>query len=168
MFKVGDLVVYGNNGVCTVDSIGPSSLSGADRNKDYYFLTPYYSGKCRIMIPCDNDRIVLRALITKDEANALIEDLENIGLMEITDEKNREQIYKNTIRGCDCREMFSLIKTIYLRKQTRLSEGKKVTSSDEKFFLIAEDKLYGELAVALGIEKNDIKDYIRSWTGMNK
>ena len=168
MFKVGDLVVYGNNGVCTVDSIGPSYLSGADRDKDYYFLTPYYSGKCRIMIPCDNDRIVLRALITKDEANALIEDLENIDLMEITDEKSREQIYKNTIRGCNCREMFSLIKTIYLRKQTRLSEGKKVTSSDEKYFLIAEDKLYGELAVALGIEKNDIKDYIKSRTGMNK
>ena len=168
MFKVGDLVVYGNNGVCRVDSIGPSALSGADSSKDYYYLTPYYSGKCRIMIPCDNDRIVLRALITKEEANALIDDLDSIDALVIPDEKSREQTYKNAIRGCDCREMFSLIKTIYIRKQTRLSEGKKVTSSDEKYFLIAEDKLYGELAVALGIEKNDIKDYIRSKTGMNR
>lgn len=165
VFKVGDLVVYGNNGVCKVDSIGPSTLSGADSSKDYYYLIPYYAGNnCRIMIPCDNDRIVLRPLISKAEANALIKDLDKIGFIKVEDEKTREQTYKNAIRGCDCREMFSLIKTIYNRKQTRLAEGKKVTSSDEKYFLIAEDKLYGELAVALGIEKNEVKEYIRSVT----
>lgn len=166
MFNVGDLVVYGNTGVCKVEDIGPSNLSGADKDKDYYFLSPYYAEKTRIMIPCDNDRIVIRAVISKDEAYALIDDVANIALIDISDEKKREQTYKDTIRSCDCRLMFGLIKTIYERKQTRLAEGKKITSSDERYFMMAEDKLYGELAVVLGIEKNDIRDYIKDKAGM--
>ena len=44
----------------------------------------------------------------------------------------------------------------------RISEGKKSTSNDEKYFNIAEDKLYGELAISLGIDKKEVKEYIRS------
>ena len=42
----------------------------------------------------------------------------------------------------------------------RIAEGKKVTSSDSKYFHIAEDSLYGELAISLGMEKEEVKDYI--------
>ena len=161
MFNIGDLVVYGNIGVCTVESIGPSTLSGADKSKDYYSLVPYYSGNSKILTPCDNEKIVIRAIISREEAESLIAEAESITTITITDEKFREQTYKDTIKGCDCREIFSLIKTIYERKQTRLAEGKKVTSSDEKYFNMAEDKLYGELAVVLGIEKTQVKEYIK-------
>ena len=40
---------------------------------------------------------------------------------------------------------------------TRLAEGKKVTASDERYFNMAEDKLFGELAIALGVEKSQMK-----------
>ena len=81
----------------------------------------------------------------------------SIQLLIITDEKKREECYKETMRTCDCREFVSIIKTIYTRKQERLAEGKKVTASDEKYFSMAEDKLYGELAIALEMEKNKVK-----------
>ncbi len=162
MFKIGDVVIYGNTGVCTVTGIGPSELSGADKDKDYYFLTPYYSPESRIYTPCDNDKVVMRHIISKKEAEELLDSINDIETVEISNEKERENIYKTMIRGCNCREIISILKTIYERKKQRLSEGKKITANDEKYFLMAEDKLHGELAVVLGIAKDQVKSYIAS------
>ena len=81
------------------------------------------------------------------------------------DEKQRESQYKETLRKCDCRELLRIIKTIYQRMQARIAEGKKVTSSDERYFQLAEDRLYGEFAIALGIERDQVKDFIAGKTG---
>ena len=54
-----------------------------------------------------------------------------------------------------------LIKTIYIRKQERLLE-KKITATDDKYFHIAEEKLYGELAIALSMTKDEAKEFVVS------
>ena len=160
MFKIGDLVVYGNAGVCRVTEIGRPPLSGIPDGQDYYTLTPYYAEKSVIFTPCDNTKVVMRPIVSKEEADELIRNIPEIGCLGITDEKKREDCYRDVIKTCDPRLFVSIIKTIYNRKQQRLSEGKKVTASDEKYFQMAEDKLYGELAIALNIEKGTVKDYI--------
>ena len=53
-----------------------------------------------------------------------------------------------------------MIKTLYIRKQSRLAAGKKVTSSDEKYLHLAEESLYGELSVVMGIPKDEMEEYI--------
>ncbi len=103
----------------------------------------------------------MRPVISRQEARKLVKEIPSIELLVITDEKKREERYKETMRTCDCREFVSIIKTIYTRKQERLAEGKKVTASDEKYFNMAEDKLYGELAIALGMEKCKVKEFIK-------
>lgn len=160
MFQVGDLVVYGNVGVCRVEKVGAPDLTGAE-DKDYYTLLPYYSSKSRIFTPCDNDKVVMRPVISKREAQKILKEIPNIKVLVITDEKKREECYKQTMKTCDCREFVSVLKTIHIRKKIRLAEGKKVTASDERYFSMAEDKLYGELAIALGIEKNQVKEKIK-------
>ena len=42
MFAAGDLVVYGGEGVCRVESIGPSGLAYDGGDKVYYHLSPRY------------------------------------------------------------------------------------------------------------------------------
>lgn len=157
MFKVGDLIVYGNTGVCTVEKIGKPELAGVTDDKDYYTLLPYYSRNSRIFTPCDNPKVVMRPVISKKEAEKLIKEIPKIKLLVITDEKKREECYKQTMKTCDCREFVSILKTIYNRKIKRLAEGKKVTASDERYFNMAEDKLMGELAIALGVEKSEMR-----------
>ena len=161
MFQVGQLIVYGNTGVCRVEKIGPPDLVGAAEGVDYYTLSPYYSQNSRIFTPCDNDKVVMRPVISKREARKLVDDIPYIELLSIADEKSREERYKETMRSCDCREFISIIKTIHERKLKRLAEGKKVTASDEKYFSMAEDKLYGELAIALEMDKLKVKAYIK-------
>lgn len=160
MFKVGDLVIYGNSGVCRVVEIGKPPLSGIPDGQDYYTLAPYYSEKSMIFTPCDNDRVVMRPIVSRDEAQELVNNVPRIDCLVITDEKKREDCYKEVIRSGDPEKFVSIIKTIHVRKQQRLSEGKKVTASDEKYFQMAEEKLYGELAIALNIEKNTVRDYL--------
>ena len=162
MFQVGDLIVYGNTGVCRVEKIGTPDLSGVPKGIDYYTLSPYYSEKSRIFTPCDNDKVVMRPVISKKEARKIVKEIPSIKLLIITDEKKREETYKETMRSCDCREFISMIKTIYVRKQERIAEGKKVTASDEKYFQLAEEKLYGELAVALNMERQKVKEYVKT------
>lgn len=160
MFQIGELIVYGNSGVCRVENIGPPELAGAPKGIDYYTLAPYYSSGSKIFTPCDNDKIVMRPIITKREAQKLIREMSSIGTISVPDERKREEQYKEVMKSCDCRKFVSIIKTIDKRKKERLLEGKKITTSDEKYFQMAEDKLYGELAIVLEIDKQEVKEYI--------
>ena len=46
-----------------------------------------------------------------------------------------------------------MIKCIYDRKQLRISKGKKMTATDERYMHMAEDALYLELGTALNMDK---------------
>ena len=46
------------------------------------------------------------------------------------------------------------------RKQLRLSDGKKITATDEKYMHMAEESLYWELGTALDIPKEQVLEYI--------
>lgn len=64
------------------------------------------------------------------------------------------------MRNSSCEDYIRIIKTLYLRKQDRLAKGQKIIGLDERYLKQAEDLLYGELAVALGIEKQGVQAYI--------
>lgn len=160
MFNVGENIVYGSNGVCKVENIGVLDSPGMPQDKEYYTLCPIYSKGSKIFTPVDNDKIIMRAVLGKDEAQELINNIDSIEALWIADEKSRESEYKEAIKACNCKELVKIIKTIYIRMQDRIANGKKITASDEKYFRMAEDRLYGELAVSLDISKEEIKEYI--------
>ena len=53
-----------------------------------------------------------------------------------------------------------MIKTIYLRKISRIEEGKKIVMLDDKYLHLAEEKLYTELGLALGMTIEEVLGYI--------
>ena len=158
MFEVGELIVYGNTGVCKVVEIGPLSIGSAD--KDYYTLEPFYSPKSRVFTPCDNEKIVMRPILSRQEVQEAIDDFDAISLIEVSEEKKREETYKASMHTCDIRDLISLLKTINQRKQVRLAQGKKVTASDEKYYTMAGEKLCDELAIVMGIEREKVRSFI--------
>lgn len=160
MFQVGDYVVYGTTGVCLVLDVGMMDLSESTRDRLYYTLSPLGDRDGKIYTPVDNQKVILRSVLTKGQAEELIDDIRNIGTLWVKDEKRREEIYKEVLRKCDCREWVKIIKTLYLRRQSRLAEGKKVTAVDERYLKMVEMNLYGELAIALEIEKEEVGEYI--------
>lgn len=168
MFEVGEYIVYGSTGVCKVEAVGLMQLSGASKEKVYYTLAPLCSKGSKVYTPVDNDKVVMRPVITKDEAEALVSRIPDIEQLWVADEKRREDIYKKAFRSCDCREWIKIIKTLYLRKMSRIAEGKKVTASDSKYLQMAEDRLYEELGLALNMKKDAVLEYIEERVGESR
>lgn len=161
MFQAGDYIIYGNNGVCRVESVGTIEIiPGIPKDKMYYTLKPLYIKGSTIYTPVDNQKVLIRPLISKEKAMELIDGAEEIETLWITNEKQREEIYKEELATCDCKEMIKIIKTVYQRMQLRLAEGKKITNNDRKYFKMAQDSLYGELAIVLDMKKEEVEDFI--------
>lgn len=166
MFEVGDYVVYRNNGVCKVEDIGPMDLPGSAGSKQpaegrlYYTLVPIYAKGSKLYTPTDNEKVIIRPVISREAADELIDNIQDIETLWITDAKRRESVYKEALLKCDCREWIKIIKTLYLHQQSRIAEGKKATASDEKYLRIAEDNLYGELAIPLKMDKDMVEEFI--------
>ncbi|MCI8694276.1 MAG: CarD family transcriptional regulator [Lachnospiraceae bacterium] len=160
MFKVGDYVICGNKGVCSVENITTLSISGVDKERMYYILKPLYMNGSTVYVPVDSAGESMRKVLEREEAQRLIAAIPDIPLLVISNDKLTEQTYRECIRTNDCQELVKIIKTIRQRKQKRIQAGRKVTAVDAKYFHIAEDNLYGELAVALDIDRNEVENYI--------
>ncbi len=161
MFKKGEYVVVGNKGVCAVEDITTLNISGVDKEREYYILKPVYVPGSTVYVPIDSAE-TMRRVLTKEEAKHLIDEIPQIPLITTTNDKMLEQEYKGCMKTNSCEEWIKIIKTIYLRKQKRLEAGRKVTAIDAKYFRIAEENLYGELAVVLNIPKAEVETYITS------
>ena len=160
MFKIGEYIVYGMNGVCRVEEIGPMNMSGIDSNKVYYTLLPLYTKGSRVFTPVDNQKVVMRPVISKKEACDLIDDMKNIEQIDVADDKRRELAYKEAVKSCDCRQLVRIINTVLKRKEERLAQGKKMSACDERYLKQALDTLYGEFAISLKIDKGEVEDFI--------
>jgi len=162
MFAVNDYIVYGNHGVCKVENIGTVSLAMVDKNKVYYTLRPVYKNEAVVYAPVENPKSVIRPVLTREDADKLIEEIPSLESVWIGNEKEREMQYKAALRSCDCRELIRIIKTLYHRKMDRIKDGKKVTVVDERYFRQAEEQLYGELAFAMDMERNQVGEYLNT------
>lgn len=161
MFEVGEYVVYGSKGVCQITDITHIDISGADKDRLYYVLAPVGDANAKIYAPTDNQKITMRKVISKEEADKLISELPEIELLWVPDDKQREAKYKEVMRTCDYRAWVSIVKTLYLRKKERTAQGKKITALDERYMKAAENELYSELSLTLGIPKDQMENYIK-------
>lgn len=160
MFEKGELIMCGGHGVCRVVDIVGNPIDRLDRKRKYYLLEPVFEKSSTIYTPVDNEKVIMRRIMNKEEAEELIERITGIDTVWIQEEKRREQMYKEAIRTYDCQSLVQIIKTLYLRKQNRLKEGKKVLSSDEQYLRKAEELLYSEMSLALAIPKEQVEEYI--------
>lgn len=160
MFDIGDYIVYGHNGICQVVDITHPDVSGADNDRLYYVLIPEKTRDSKLFCPADNDRIVIRKVISAEEANAIIEESKTIEPLWIESDRMRDDSYKNVMKNCDLRQCVQVIKALLIRKKQREDSGKKITATDERYLKMAEEGLYSELAIATGQDREEIKKII--------
>lgn len=162
MFQKGEYVIYGNNGICLIQDITTLNIPGVKKDRQYYLLKPVFASGSTVYTPVDTAETTLRHALSKDEADSLIRSIPDIPLIPLTDEKTLEKTYKEYMRSNNCKAWVQLIKTIYLRKERRLMKGYKATALDNRYFNLAETSLYGELSIALGKPRDEVKSYISS------
>ena len=161
MFAAGDLVVYGGEGVCRVESVGTPDTSGYDKTKEYYTLAPLYrSGQ--VMTPVDT-RVLMRPLLTGQEVQELIGELDQLPEEQAESHSMRaiKDLYHQVLTSYDCRQLAGLIKGVCRRRSWAVHHGRKISQMDERYLKRAEDALYGELGAVLGLPREEVPAYIR-------
>lgn len=162
MYQAGDLIIYGGEGACRVETVGPIDMAGANKKKSYYTIQPLYR-EGKIFVPVDT-AVFMRPVITREEADTLIRRIPEIE-GEVYENRNLRMLnehYQALLQSHDCEDMLQLIKAVYSKQKENLAAGKKPGLVDERYMKRAEDILYGELAVALEIPKDSVLDYITS------
>ena len=156
MFSVGDKIIYGENGVCTVSKIGPLEMSGASADKLYYYLEPLI-GSGVYYAPVDSGAF-MRPVISRDEAEALIRSIPSIDPAICHDNRfnHVDAFYKELFRQHSCEALVSIVKGLHLR----MNEKKTKSSRAEATMKRAKDILHGELSIALDMDLGDVENYI--------
>ena len=161
MFSVGDKIIYGENGVCTVDKIDALPMSGSPRDKMYYHLSPFV-GTGVYFAPVDSN-VFMRPVMSREEAEALIEAMPGIEPAICNDNRfnHVDAFYKELFRQHSCEALVAIVKGL----RQRMAERKTKSSRAEATLKRAKDMLHGELAVALDINFQDVESYIQSRVG---
>ena len=160
MYKIGEVIHHANRGLCQVEEITSMKASRSEPEKQYYKLVPLGSNGSAIFTPVENPKVKMRRILSKEDAQKLIRDLPSIALLPVDDEKKIEQMCREAMLSIDCRDWIGLIKTLYERRCRRLDAGKKVAASEERYFQSATERLHTELAMAIGIEPDQVIPYI--------
>lgn len=160
MYKIGEFVIYGSEGVCKIEAIGHLEIPAIGKDRLYYTLSPlYHVGKT--YTPVDTG-VFMRPVLTQEEAEALMQQIPEIksSLMETENKQMQPEHYDTLLRSYDCRNLVRLVLAISMKQEFLLTLGKKLPETDARYRRKAEDMLMGELAVALCISKDYVKEHI--------
>lgn len=164
MLTVGQTVVYGTQGVCTVKEI--SMLKLGKTKGEYYALSPIDDPGSTVYVPTANEKLMskLRPVLTGEEADALITEAVREPLEWIESDAERKSACDDIVKNGDRKQLMRLVGMLYRRRELLKDQKKHFHNVDAQYLKTAERILHGELAYALGIAVDDVADYIRSFS----
>jgi CarD family transcriptional regulator len=160
MFEVGDYVISANNGICKIEDKVSLDLKMGAKEQLYYLIVPLDEKKTKLYIPVNSEKQRIRKVMDEEQALAVIDSIPDIDAALVSNDKQREQTYKEAIFSCDPHRLISILKCVYMRNKKRSEEGKKSTSIDERYFRLAEHNLNSELAFAMHKDANEMNQMI--------
>lgn len=161
MFSVGDKIIYGETGVCTVESIGPLRVSGGSSERVYYCLIPLI-GSGTYFTPIDSSAY-MRPVMSRAEAEALIDAIPDIepAICEDNRFNHVDAYYKELFKQHSCEALVAIVKGLRCRIASRKSKSSRAEATMKR----AKEILHGELSVALDIDYKDVEAYISDRLG---
>lgn len=148
MFQVGDMVRYGQSGVCRIEEIREMDVAGASQR--YFVLTPLFKTGSLVYVPVENRELVDKMLppMTRDDVEEILERVANMAAEWIRDFRRRSEFAKKALSSGDRAEALYLVKCIYAHKREALGQGARIHTTDDYFLKDAENLIYSEIAYA--------------------
>lgn len=159
MYVVGDLVLYRNTGVCRVEAVGPSPVSG-DATREYYTLTRVYKDE-RVYLPRDS-QAAMQPIMSREEALALVEQIPLVDatIYEEPQASATKQHYERLLGSHDRVDLVHIIKSVNAKRRSLAAKGKTLGLLEQRYVQQAEERFYDELALSLGVSRSDVAGYI--------
>lgn len=167
MYKTGDLVVYeGSNSICEISRIDRFDFQGGDCDRLYYVLKPLRED-CVIYNPVDNTDARMRPVMTRDEAERLIDTIPDLAQAEsptdgfpAQEAKQMAQHFESIIRTRDCARLLELTMSLYDKQRRQAACARTISPTEVSAKRRAEEMLFDELSIALGIPAEGVQKYI--------
>ena len=156
MLSRGDAVVYKCRGVYKVEEVGKLDFSFVDGKKDYYTLQSIDNQRDKAYVPIDDEKNIRRP-VSEQKAKELLDNLTEVGILNVKNEKYREQEYKDCISSFCPENWVKVLKTLYSRTKRRGS----MTSMDKKYQLLLEHAHSSEMNYVLGIPAGEMTELIK-------
>ena len=150
MFDIGEKIIYGENGVCTVEKIAPLNMSGASKDKLYYYLTPLV-GSGTYFAPVDTSAF-MRPIISRDEADALIDAMPGIAPAICTDSRfnHVDAFYRELFKLHTNEALVSVIKGLRCRMAEKKTRSTRAEATMKRALDIEFDQVEGYIRDRLG------------------
>lgn len=161
MFDIGDLIIYSAHGICHIDDICEKTVLGV--KKKYYILHPVEDPKLSISTPVDNDKVTMLQLLTKKQAQEILDSFHFPGTEWIERDNERIQVYSDIVKRGDRKEISDIANTLMRRKHQVESSGKKFHVRDSKLLTNIQDILFAELAYSLDTTNADIAEKVNGY-----
>ena len=165
MFQKDDYVFYESEGICLVTDILRSPLDGMPQDRDYYLLRSIYSKNSVLYVPVDNDKIYMRAILKKEEAEKLVNEIPRLEEICEKDAKKLRATYVELLESHLPSNWVRILKTVRARLQSSIAKGQRISDTERNVAESAKRFLHSELALALNLEENEVEDYIRARLG---
>ena len=160
MLNIGECVIYGNHGLCKVREILVPTFLERGNEKQYYMMISAVDAGSVLYVPVEGAEDKVREVICADDAEGLIEGIEEIEEAVLPEGKKAEPVIQSIVKRNVAEEMMGLVKSLRKIKALREAGGKKFAALNEKYLSIAEKLLYTELAYSLETDKDDVKERV--------
>ena len=161
MFQIGDTVLYGADGICTVTEIAMRTFGKEEA--EYLVLTPLHQSRSVIYVPTASQVLLdkMHRVLSADEVRQIVREVAREDCAAwMQDENVRRDHYKEVLQSGDRRACIRLIKTIWVHGKEQKERGRKLHHVDEMAMKEAERLLYEEFAYVLGIKPEDVLPFI--------
>lgn len=98
--------------------------------------------------------------MTINEVYSLINTMPHTESIWIEDINLRKEKYTKILKSGDNKQLVKLIRTLYLEKEKKKVDGKKLYVNDEKIMTDAEKLLHEEFALVLDIKVDEVLPFI--------
>lgn len=158
MFKVGNMVIHPNAGVCCIEDI---RLEKFIEEQMYYVLKPIYDNShSKIYVPVENPKIHLRKVLSKDDINQMIKNVSLQQQLWVENDSKRNEIFNKVLQSGQHTDIIQLIVEIHMKQLEKRAQNKKLHIADLKIMNLAEKMIHEEFAYALDLNVEDVAQYI--------
>ena len=162
MLEPGQTVLYGTEGICTIETIETLRIGG--KRSKYYVLRPVYRTRATIYVPTDNELLCsrMRPVLSEPEIESLLQSAAGESISWIDDPNERKQVFAQILSGGDRRRVLHLIRMLYVRRRELQKTASICALPTSRPCATRKSSLNDEFAHVLHIPQQDVPDYIRS------
>lgn len=159
MFKVGDKVLYGSDGVCEITDITEKVFN--EISAKFYVLEPVFSNKSTSFVPTGNEKLTskMKFVLSLSELQKVIKESCALSPWQ-NDDALRKEKFKSIISGSNIEEIVSMFKAVTVHKNELEKAGKKLHRADENAYKDALKIIYEEFSLYTEITKDDVEKII--------